>query len=59
MFAIEANYKEIKGINSESSELRTVMLLYSKLVVHDIHLLSEVKKDVKLSRERTGLLSNF
>jgi hypothetical protein len=35
------------------------MLFYSKLILHDIHLLSEVKKEIKISRERNVGLSTL
>jgi hypothetical protein len=40
MFSIEKNYKSLKRINTESSELKAIMLFYSRLILHDIHLLS-------------------
>lgn len=42
MFKIEETYKEIKSINNVSTELKELMIFYSKSVAHDIHLLSEV-----------------
>ena len=33
------------------------MLFYSRMVVHDIHLLSEIKKEIKVSHDRNTLVS--
>ena len=52
MFDVERIYRCLRGINAESTELRTLMIFYARMVVHDIHLLSEVKKDIRTSRER-------
>jgi hypothetical protein len=59
MFNIEKTYKLLKSINTESSELRAIMLFYSRLILHDIHLLSEVKKEIKISHERNAVLSTL
>lgn len=52
MFKIEETYKEIKSINNVSTELKEMMIFYSKSVAHDIHLLSEVIVIVMLDKER-------
>lgn len=59
MFTIERTYKQLKAINTESSELRSIMLFYARMVLHDIHLLSEVKKDIKNAHDRNLLLSSL
>ena len=48
MFSIEEKYAELKKINSVSSELMDMMVVYSKQVIHDIHFLSEIKKELKV-----------
>ena len=35
------------------------MLFYAKMILHDIHLLSEIKKDLKPHHERNIIVSNI
>lgn len=35
------------------------MIFYARMVLHDIHLLSEVKKDIKNAHDRNLLLSSL
>ena len=59
MFAMEKVYDQLKTINSESTELRAIMIFYSRMILHDIHLLSEIKKEVKASHERNLLITTL
>ena len=56
---MEKVYSDLKEINKESSELRTAMIFYANMVLHDIHLLSEVKKDIKAHHERNLILMSL
>jgi hypothetical protein len=35
------------------------MIFYAKIILHDIHLLSEIKKDIKGHHERNLIVSNI
>ena len=50
MFSIEEKYADLKKINSVSSELMDMMLVYSKQVIHDLHFLSEIQKELKVEQ---------
>lgn len=59
MFAMEKVYDELKSINNESNELRSFMIFYARMVLHDIHLLSEIKKEVKVSHQRNLIITTL
>ena len=56
---MEEVYDRLKSINRETTELRAIMLFYARMVLHDIHLLSEIKKDIKISHERNVLVGSL
>lgn len=57
MFEIEANYQSLTKINSISSELKGLMVLYGRFVAHDKHLLSYILKDLSTNRTRETIRS--